>query len=249
MVEHEAHAGGRPRQLRQHRRRRTCGHAIHRGAPCAARRGNAPRHRCRYRRLPAELRQLQARACGASHTLPQPAGERCFGHRRGHGHKHAHTQSDRLHQRIGGSDRQSRPERRGTGKNNRGSRLPHLGRHHLRLRRRDGGIYNRPRTHPHPRQSRNRDQRRTRTHSGARDSLWCKPRRAYQEHSRPCNRQAHRGNIQHQRRVRPRRHANSDPPALRCQRPGGAQQALQAHSHAELVQREQCSARRRAPRH
>ena len=55
--EHARPAGGRPGQLRLGRRRPAGGHALHRGAPDAARRRDDGGHREGDRRLPAHLRR------------------------------------------------------------------------------------------------------------------------------------------------------------------------------------------------
>ena len=92
-------AGGRPRQLRLHRRRRRGGHALHRVPSGQGGHGAAARPGQGNGRLPAQLRREPRRAHGSSRALPQPAGERLAGHRRGHGHEHPAAQPGRDHRR------------------------------------------------------------------------------------------------------------------------------------------------------
>ncbi len=82
----------RPGQLRQPRRRRRGGHALH-GVPARADRHRAPaRHRRRHRRLRPQLRRVAAAAGRAAVALPEPARQRLGRHRRRHGHEHPAAQ-------------------------------------------------------------------------------------------------------------------------------------------------------------
>ena len=71
------------------------GHAVHRGAPVAARHGDAPRHRRGHRRLRPELRRVAPGAARPAGALPEPAGQRLVRHRGRHGHQHPAAQPAR----------------------------------------------------------------------------------------------------------------------------------------------------------
>ena len=84
---------------------------------------------------------------GPALPLPQPAGQRQLGHRRGHGHQHPASQPARDHRRHGGSHRRPGAEQRRPHALHQGPRLPHRGDDHgqrghprgLRDRPRPGG--------------------------------------------------------------------------------------------------------------
>ncbi len=82
-------------QLRLDRQRLAGGHAVHRGAPVAARHGDAPRHRRGHRRVRPELRRVEAGAARPAVALPEPAGERLVRHRGRDGHEHPAAQPER----------------------------------------------------------------------------------------------------------------------------------------------------------
>ena len=74
-------------QLRQPRRRRCGGDALHRGAPDADRSAAARRDRRGHCRLHAELRRLHAGAAPAARAAALRAAQRRLGHRRRDGHR------------------------------------------------------------------------------------------------------------------------------------------------------------------
>ena len=88
-------AGGRAGQLRLDRRRRAGRHAIHRGAPDAARGRDAGRPREEHRRFPSQLRRDARGADRAPGRAAEPAGQRLLRHRGRHGHRSAAAQPHR----------------------------------------------------------------------------------------------------------------------------------------------------------
>jgi hypothetical protein len=126
-------AGGRPGQLRVHRRRQPGGDAVH-GVPDGAHRvGDAGGHQQGDGGLAAELRRPRARAERAAVGDPEPAGERVGGHRRGHGDQLPAPQPARGLRRRRPLDRQPGSDDRGPDAVCAGSGLPD-GRHDLRRR-------------------------------------------------------------------------------------------------------------------
>ena len=57
--------------------------------------GTAGGHRPKYGGLHSQLRRFSRRAGGIARPPPQYAGQRLFGHRRGHGYQHTSSQSRR----------------------------------------------------------------------------------------------------------------------------------------------------------
>ncbi len=100
-----------PRQLRL-AGLRAGGRAVH-GMPVApAGDAAARRHRREHRRHEGQLRRVAHRAHRVAGALPQPAGQRQPGHRRGHGHEHPAPQprrGDRRHDAPHRPPRAARP--------------------------------------------------------------------------------------------------------------------------------------------
>jgi hypothetical protein len=94
-------------KLRQHRRRSSCGDALHRGPDVSSRRRNARRHRDEHGRLVTQLRRKRARAGSAANEAAQPADQRCARDRRWHGDQYSTAQSARSDRRDVGNDRES----------------------------------------------------------------------------------------------------------------------------------------------
>ena len=102
-----------PGQLRFGRRRSAGGHALHRGAHDASRRGAHERHGQGHGRLCPELRRDAHRADRFPGRLSESARQWRHRHRRRHGDEHAAAQSRRSHRRHLRADRQSGHHARG----------------------------------------------------------------------------------------------------------------------------------------
>ena len=224
----------------------------HRGSPRAHRHRDAARPRHGHGRLRAQLRRLAPRTAGPALALPQPARQRLLGHRRRNGHQHPPAQPargdrrhDRLHRRPGDRHRRADAPHQGTG-------LP------------DRGDHPRPRGH----QGCLRDRSRARARAGARAHRAAQPRQGGDRRHRAAvygqegrrgqphdqdrgagQRQTHPRDLRPHRPVGQARHAPGDRAQARRDPEGGAQQALQAHAHADHVRREHGRARRQRPAH
>ena len=97
---HAPPADRRSRQLRRHGPGRGPGrHALHRVPAGLARPRADERHRPGDGRLRPQLRRHVRGADGPSGPVPEHAGQRLAGHRRGHGHQHPAAQPGRGHRR------------------------------------------------------------------------------------------------------------------------------------------------------
>ena len=99
-------------------------HALHRGAPRAARDRDAPRHRGGDRRLRSQLRRVLGRAARPAGALPEPARQRLVGDRRRDGDEHPAAQPRRGDRRGPGLHRGPRDRHRGPDEARQGPRLP-----------------------------------------------------------------------------------------------------------------------------
>ena len=97
-------ADRRAGQLRQSRRRRCGGDALHGSAADADRATAARRDRRGHRRLHAELRRLHAGAEAAAGAAALRAAQRRLGHRRRHGHRDSVAQPARSRERRAAPD-------------------------------------------------------------------------------------------------------------------------------------------------
>ena len=113
-----------PRQLRL-ARLRGGGGALHRVPAVPAGHAAAGRHRRGHRRLRRQLLGRVPRAHRAARPLPQPAGQRQPGHRRGHGHQHPAPQPGRGHRRRRCTSSTTPTPRPTTSCLRQGPRLPH----------------------------------------------------------------------------------------------------------------------------
>ena len=129
-------------QLRLDRQRLAGGNALHRGAPVAARDGDAARHRRGHRRLRAELRRVAPGAARPSVALPEPARQRRLRDRRRHGDQHPAAQPARVDRRGGGLHRRPGDRRQGADAPSEGAGLPDRG--HDRRARRESATPTRP---------------------------------------------------------------------------------------------------------
>ena len=109
-------AGGRPGQLRLHRRRQRGRHALHRGAAGQDRHRDAGGHRKGHGRLDGQLRRHPQGADRPARGAAQSAGQRRQRHRRRHGDQHPAAQPGRGVRRAVLPDRQLRPARRRHGR-------------------------------------------------------------------------------------------------------------------------------------
>jgi len=125
-------AGGRPGELRLHRRRQRGGLPVHRGPVGRPGHRDVGRHRRGDRPVPGELRRAAGGAGGAALPPSEPAGERLLGHRRGHGHEHPAPQPARGGRGLRAPHRPPRLRRRRPHGVREGAGLPHRG---LRARR------------------------------------------------------------------------------------------------------------------
>ena len=103
-------------------------------------------HRREHRRHDPHLRRQPRAAIGAAVAVPQPAGQRQSGHRRGHGHQHPATQPGRGHRRHPAPHRPPRCHPRRSHAVREGPRLPH-GWQHPGPRRHHGCLSHRSRQH------------------------------------------------------------------------------------------------------
>ena len=241
-------ARGRPGQLRLDRRRPGGGDAVHGGPPRPPRDGDAPRHRCGYRRLRAELRRDQQGADRPAVAVPEPAGQRRHRHRRRHGDQHPAAQSDRdrrgdprLHREPGHRPRRPDGAREGP-------RLPRRRADERAGNPRRVRVGARERQGPGPRPRRAHPRRQGRDRHLRASLHGQKGRRGRPDHEdrRPRPREEDHRDLRPARRVRPLRHADRDrAEARRRSRGRGPQSALQAHAAAELVRDQHGRARRR----
>ncbi len=93
-------------ELRLGRWRPAGGDAVHGSAHGPDRGGNARRHRPEHGRLPGQLRRAAHGTDDPAVAAAEPAAERLFGHRGGHGDEHPAAQPGRALRRDGAVDRE-----------------------------------------------------------------------------------------------------------------------------------------------
>ena len=234
----------RPGQLRLDRRRPAGRLPLHRGAPHAARRGDAARHRPRDGRLRAQLRRRHDGAGRAAVALPEPARERLVGDRGGHGHQRAAAQSARADRRAHARGARPRLHARRPAREDAGPRLPDR-RDHLRPRGDPRRLRHRPRPAHRARARRDRDEQARRADRGDRDPVHGEQGVDAGADRRARARGQDRRRRRPARREQPRRHADRDRAQEGRARRRGAEPALQADADADHVRREPARARER----
>ena len=244
-------------QLRLDRQRPAGGHALHRGAPVAARHGDAPRHRRGHRRLRAQLRRVAPGAARPAVALPEPAGQRRRrASRSGWPRTSRRTTSARRSTRSSPTSTIPDIDVQGLMKHIKGPDFP-TGGHHRRARRHPRGLRDRPRPDRRARQGAHRaDGARQGAHHRHRDALPGRQGRrarrrlgADQEDRRAGPQRPDQGDLGPARRVGPLRHPAGDRAQARRDAQGRPQQALQAHAAADHLRREHGRAGRRRAAH
>ncbi len=182
-------ADRRPRQLRQPRRRRLPGRLPVHGVPAdRGRDGHGGRHRRGDGRLRPQLRRQRAAAGRPSRRHPEPARQRHGRDRGGDGDEHGAAQPDRGHR--GRPVPAQAPGRQHRAADEVRSRTrPADRRPHRRPRRDQGGVPDRPRHLPHPRDGQDRAAQRAQDrHRGHRAALLRSARRRSSPGSRTWSR-------------------------------------------------------------